>query len=245
VGYPGGQSFPFTAGSGYTTPSGVTDFVTGGVCALATTGGGTPQAPAMGFNLSGGAIINAYPTVVGSAIFSTCSFPVSFTFTGVISGYNGTAHTANLAVTGITSGTGPGTIVPGEILTGPSFTGYAVVKTGPFNGLNGTYVIDTTNSNITGSLASETMTSGPTGGSGAAITTPPLGWSTGTSTPEGIGATQTIDADNNLAGTELYDNSGLSGNPLAGKFNLPQGGLESPGLPVHPFGMRRGAGVSG
>ena len=82
----------------------------------------------MGFNLSGGAIINAYPTIVGSSVFSTCSFPVSFTFTGVISGYNGTAHTANLAVTGITSGTGPGTIVPGEILTGPSFTGYAVVK---------------------------------------------------------------------------------------------------------------------
>ena len=79
----------------------------------------------MGFNLSGGAIINAYPTILGSSVFSTCSFPVSFTFSGVISGYNGTAHTANMAVTGITTGTGPGTIVPGEILTGPSFTGYA------------------------------------------------------------------------------------------------------------------------
>ena len=245
VGYPGGQSFPFTAGSGYTTPSGVTDFVTGGVCALNTTAGTSPQAPAMGFNLSGGAIINAYPTIVGSSVFSTCSFPVSFTFTGTISGYNGTAHTANLAVTGITSGTGPGTIVPGEILSGPGFTGYAVLKSGPFNGLNGTYVIDTTNSNITGSLGSETMTSGPTGGSGAAIALPPLGWSTGNLTPEGIGAIQTNDADNNLTGTELYDNSGVSGNPLAGKFGLPNGGLESPGLPVHPFGMRRGAGVSG
>ncbi len=245
VGYPGGQSFPFTAGSGYTTPAGVTDFVTGGVCALNTTGGTTPQAPAMGFNLSGGAIINAYPTILGSSVFSTCSFPVSFTFAGVISGYNGTAHTANLAVTGITTGTGPGTIVPGEILTGPSFTGYATVVSGPFNGLNGTYVISTMNSNITGSLAAETMTSGPTGGSGAAITTPPLGWSTGVSTPEGVGAIQTNDADNNLTGTALYDNSGVSGNPLAGKFALPQGGLESPGLPVHPFGMRRGTGVSG
>ncbi|HEY1780305.1 MAG TPA: hypothetical protein VGG79_07720 [Roseiarcus sp.] len=245
VGYPGGQSFPFTAGSGYTTPSGVTDFVTGAVCALNTTAGTTPQAPAMGFNLSGGSIVDTYLTVVGSSLYSTCSFPISFTFTGVISGYNGSLHTANLAVTGITSGTGPGTIVPGEILTGASFTGYAVVKTGPFNGLNGTYVIDTTNSNITGSLASETVTSGPTGGSGAAISTPPLGWSTGVFTPEGIGVTQTNDADNNLTGTELYDNSGVSGNPLAGKFNLPTGGLESPGLPVHPFGMRRGAGVSG
>ena len=245
VGYPGGQSFPFTAGSGYTAPSGVTDFVTGGVCALNTTAGTTPQAPAMGLNLSGGAIINAYPTILGSSVYSTCSFPVSFTFTGVISGYNGTAHTANLAVTGITTGTGPGTIVPGEILTGQSFTGYATVVRGPFNGLNGTYVTSTVNSNITGSLASETMTSGPTGGSSAAITTPPLGWSTGSLTPEGIGTIQTNDADNNLTGTALYDNSGVSGNPLAGKFGLPNGQLEAPGLPVHPFGMRRGVQVSG
>ena len=66
VGYPGGQSFPFTAGFGYTTPAGVTDFVAGAVCALNATPGTTPQAPAMGFNLSGGAIINAYPTIVGS-----------------------------------------------------------------------------------------------------------------------------------------------------------------------------------
>ena len=175
IGYPGGQSFPFTAGSGYTVPSGVTDFVTGAVCALNTTAGTTPQAPAMGFNLSGGSVVNAYLTVIGSSLYTTCSFPIRFTFTGVISGYNGTSHTANLAVTGITSGTGPGTIVPGEILTGPSFTGYAVLKSGPFNGLNGTYVIDTTNSNITGSLASETMTSGPTGGSGAAIRIPAIG----------------------------------------------------------------------
>ena len=43
----------------------------------------------------------------------------------------------------------------------------------------------------------------------------------------------------------LYDNSGVSGNPLAGKFSLPNGGLEAPGLPVRPFGMRRGARVSG
>ena len=245
VGYPGGQSFPFTAGSGYTTPAGVTDFVTGGVCALNTTAGTTPQAPAMGFNLSGGAIINAYPTILGSSVFSTCSFPVSFTFTGVISGYNGTAHTANLTVTGITSGTGPGTIVPGEVMTGPSFTGYVVVKSGPFNGLNGPYVIDTSHSNIVGSVSSETMTSGPTGGSSASITTPPLGWSTGSLTPEGIGTIQTNDADNNLNGTALYDNSGVSGNPLAGKFGLPNGRLEAPGLPVHPFGMRRGVQVSG
>jgi hypothetical protein len=37
----------------------------------------------------------------------------------------------------------------------------------------------------------------------------------------------------------------VSGNPLAGKFGLPAGGLESPGLPVKPFGMRRGTQVGG
>jgi hypothetical protein len=238
VGYPGGQSFPFTAGSGYTTPSGVTNYVTGGICALNS--GGTEFAPAMGFNVSGGAIVNAYPTQIGSSIFGTCTFPISFTFTGVISGYSSANHTANLAVTGIgttPTASNPGSIVPGEILTGPSFTGYAVVVSGPLNGVNGTYVINTTNSNITTSLASETMTSGPTNGSGGAITTPSL------VNIDGIGGFDYINTDNNMS--NLMDNSGVSGNPLAGKFLTPAGNLESTGLPVRPFGMRRGVQVSG
>ena len=78
----------------------------------------------MGFNLSGGAIINAYPTILGSSFLSTCSFPVSFTFSGVMSGYNGTAHTANMAVTGITT---PGPSCRARSSMGPSFTGYATV----------------------------------------------------------------------------------------------------------------------
>jgi hypothetical protein len=45
--------------------------------------------------------------------------------------------------------------------------------------------------------------------------------------------------------SNLMDNSGVPGNPLAGKFNTPAGNLESPGLPVRPFGMRRGTQVSG
>jgi hypothetical protein len=48
-----------------------------------------------------------------------------------------------------------------------------------------------------------------------------------------------------MMGDFIYDNSGVLGNPLAGKFALPGGGLESPGLPVRPWGMRRGAMVSG
>ena len=243
VGYPGGQAFPVTAGSGY---SPAMNYTTGGVCVLNTGGGVTALAPAMGFTVSsGGAIIDPYPTLIGNSITQQCSFPISFTFTGVISGYNGTAHTANIAVTGITSGTGPGTIVPGEILTGSLFTGYATVVSGPQNGLNGTYVTSTVNSNITGSLASETITSGPTAGSGGSITSPPILWSTGNLNPDGIGGVESNDADVNMTGDGLYDNSGVSGNPLAGKFNTPAGVLEVPGLPVKPFGMRRGAGVSG
>ena len=234
VGYPGGQSFPFTAGSGYTNGN----YVTGGVCALNTTAGTTPMAPAMGFNVSGGAIINAYPTQIGSSIFGTCSFPISFTFTGNVTAYGtgvnvGTTH-ATMAVTGITSGTGPGTIVPGEVLSGTNMTGGAIVVSGPFNGLNGSYTIDCGATSCSGSA---TVTSGPTSGSGGAIATPAL------ITIDGIGGFQYIDSDNNMSG--LYDNSGVSGNPLAGKFSLPNGGLEAPGLPVRPFGMRRGARVSG
>jgi hypothetical protein len=84
------------------------------------------------------------------------------------------------------------------------------------------------------------MTSGPTVGSGGSITTPPVG------PIEGVGGIATYDSDDNMMGTLLYDNSGLSGNPLAGKFGLPNGtGVEAPGLTVQPFGMRRGAKVSG
>ena len=171
VGYPGGQSFPFTAGSGYTNGN----YVTGGVCALNTTAGTTPMAPAMGFNVSGGAIINAYPTQIGSSIFGTCSFPISFTFTGNVTAYGtgvnvGTTH-ATMAVTGITSGTGPGTIVPGEVLSGTNMTGGAIVVSGPFNGLNGSYTIDCGATSCSGSA---TVTSGPTSGSGGAIATPAL-----------------------------------------------------------------------
>jgi hypothetical protein len=242
VGYPGGQSFPFTAGSSYTNGN----YVTGGVCALNTSAGTIPQAPAMGFNIAGGEIINAYPTIVGSSFFGTtgCTFPIRFTFTGVITGWSSVTHNASIAVTGITSGSGPGTIVPGEVISDGAVhipAGSQIVS-GPFNGLNGTYII---NCPTTCNTASETMTSGPPAGSGGSVTTPPVLANNGANLLEGVGGFATIDSDTNLTGTALYDNSGVSGNPLAGKFGLPNGGLEAPGLPVRPFGMRRGAGVSG
>ena len=238
MGTPGGQSMPFTAGSGYTNGN----YVTGGVCALNTSAGTSPQAPAMGFNIAGGAIINAYPTQIGSSIFGTCTFPVSFTFTGNITGYNSGTGLANMAVTGLTSGTGPGTMAPGEVLSGTNMSQGAKVVSGPFNGLNGTYTINC-GTGATTCAGSATVTSGPTAGSGGSITTPPLIWGTGTLTGEGYGGFATNDSDNNLSGTLLYDNSGLSGNPLAGMFSIPGGGQEAPGLGVKPFGMRRGAQV--
>ena len=241
MGYPGGQSFPFAAGSGYTNGN----YVTGGVCALNTSSGTSPQAPAMGFNIAGGEIINVYPTQIGSSIFGTCTFPISFTFTGNISGYNSGTGLANMAVTGIgtaPSASNPGAIAPGEVLSGSNMPGGATVVSGPFEGINGAYVI---NCGATSCSGSATVTSGPTAGSGGAIATPPLIWATGSSAGEGIGGFATNDSDNNLTGTLLYDDSGASGNPLAGMFSIPGGGVEAPGLAVKPFGMRRGAQVGG
>ena len=315
MGYPGGQSFPFTAGSGYTNGN----YVTGGVCPLATDAGTDPQAPAMGFSVAGGAIIDAYPTQIGSSLFGTCSFPLSFTFTGTISGYSGGTATltipsstvtgsistpssgsATLTVTntpatplavgqqvystggtplvsGVTitafgTGTGgagtytvavsnpnqgavtcgacvnssvvSGSIAPGEVLSWSGGTGgSATVVSGSFVGQIGSYTISCA---VSCSASSGTViTSGPTAGSGGSIAGPPLIWATGSLTGEGYGGFATGDSDYNLTGTLLYDNSGVSGNPLGGMFSIPGGGQEAPGLGVKPFGMRRGAQVGG
>ena len=229
VGYPGGQSFPYTAGSGYTNGN----FVVGSPCTLNTAAGTTPQPPTMGFTVSGGAIIDAYPTQIGSSIFriSGCTFPLSFTGTGKWSG--GSSGTFTL------SSISGGSIATGEIV---NLTGGAVITIGPTVGTgiaaNSTYAATCTGT-CTAVGAAANFTVGSTGGSGGAIATPSL------VTIEGVGGYQYIDSDNNLSGVGIYDNSGVSGNPLAGKFSLPNGGLESPGLPVRPFGMRRGARVSG
>jgi hypothetical protein len=308
IGYPGGQSFPFTPGSGYTNGN----FVTGGTCALNTVAGTSPWAPAMGFNIAGGSIINAYPTLIGSSVFdvSQCSFPINFTFTGTVAGFSGgtatlTIPTATVAgsvtapssgsatltvtntptipiavgtkvysgpitvpltVTGFGTGTGGagtytvadvnsaaitcpatgkvcidssiigGAVVPGEVITGGNMaTGGGVIASGQALGLGGTYTIAC--STTCNDATSATYTSGPIGGSGGAITTP------GLVNIDGIGGFDYINTDNNMS--NLMDNSGVPGNPLAGKFNTPAGNLESTGLPVKPFGMRRGVQVGG
>ena len=48
-----------------------------------------------------------------------------------------------------------------------------------------------------------------------------------------------------LYGDELYDNSGLVGNPLHSFFDNGMGGYFEPGMPVTPFGLFLGARVGG
>jgi len=115
--------------------------------------------------------------------------------------------------------------------------GGATIVSGPLTGLTGAYTIQCSTSASCADASPATYTSGPTGGSGGAITTP------GLVNIDGIGGFDYINTDNNMS--NLMDNSGVPGNPLAGKFNTPAGNLESTGLPVRPFGMRRGAQVSG
>jgi hypothetical protein len=84
------------------------------------------------------------------------------------------------------------------------------------------------------------FTVGPRTGAGGAIAPAPV------SPKAGIGGIATYDTDNDLLGTYLYDNSGLPGNPLEGRFTHPSGhGYTDPGLPLKPFGQRRGIQVSG
>ena len=63
LGYVGGQSFPFTPGSGYTNGT-TTPTVT-------CSGGGTP--PIISVTVSGGSIVNVVPTYPGLGLVSTCT----------------------------------------------------------------------------------------------------------------------------------------------------------------------------
>lgn len=207
--------------------------MTGGVCTLGTAAGSVAQPPAMGFNVSGGAIVNAYLTQIGSGALAACTFPLSFTGTASISGSSGT--NANLVVTAVSGGTmaaGETVMLGAQTLTVKPL---AVSNTGGA----ATYAVTCATTCSNAGSTSFTVNNGMTGGTGGSITTPPL------SPTEGVGGIATVDTDSNMSGMGLYDNSGVSGNPLAGSFAIPSGGLESPGLPVRPFGMRRGYLVSG
>ena len=188
---------------------------------------------------SSGAIVDAYPSRVGNGIDAACTFPLSFTFTGVISawgtGVNAGTNNATIVISGITT---QGTIVPGETISGSGIPAGSTIV--PFStaspSTNGTYKINcATSCNV----ASETMTSGPTTGSGGAITALPIGGF------DGLGHIESNDEDTNIMGDYLYDNSCVAGNPNGGACSIPSGGLESPGLAARPFGTRRGVEVGG
>jgi hypothetical protein len=76
-------------------------------------------------------------------------------------------------------------------------------------------------------------------GTGGAIATPP------NKPTDGVYGITDYNYSAILMGDELYDNSGLSGNPLHSFFDNGMGGYFEPGQPVVPFGMFLGAAVSG
>ena len=78
----------------------------------------------------------------------------------------------------------------------------------------------------------------PTGGTGGSITAPII-------TLEGLGGIATYNTNSNTMGLNLYDNSGLVGNPLNSFFTNGFSAYSEPGLPVRPFGTFQGAAVSG
>jgi hypothetical protein len=74
MGYVGGQSFPFTAGSGYTNG---TYTISGTGCGVVS-GGFTPK---MDVSVSGGAIVDVYPSnstaALGAGMADGCTFPLT------------------------------------------------------------------------------------------------------------------------------------------------------------------------
>ncbi|MGH9208522.1 MAG: hypothetical protein ACRD1G_18545, partial [Acidimicrobiales bacterium] len=82
MGTVGGQSFPFTAGSGYTNG---TYTLTGTGCGLAA-GGVNPK---VDVTVSGGAIVNVYPSTAAGALGLGVGTGCTFTLTGMGAGTGG------------------------------------------------------------------------------------------------------------------------------------------------------------
>ena len=202
----GGQSLPFTAGSGYT--NGVYT-VPGQNCSLyAFT---TVEAPTVTVIVAGGSIADVYPSSMGFGSQAGCSFALG-TFTFTTSAMTGSGATRTITV----SGTPGGTIAPGQAISGTFGTATILAYTGTnAAGGAGTYTITcgTCSSNTAGTITnSNTIPTAIGAGSGGAITTLKL------APPEGVGGVGTNTTDNNMLGAMIYDNSGLPGNPLNSVF---------------------------
>ena len=192
------------------------------------------------------------PLAVGQQITTMAlTFPMVITNLGTGTGGAGTytvSVTANATAVSCTtlcnnSSVAKGSLVAGEVISGTGIAAGTTVVSGPSAGLGGSYVINCPTACSAGTGAS--LIAGQTTGAGGSITTPPQLWSTGNLVPDGVGGIGTYDSDSNIIGDFLQDNSGLPGNPNAGAFSIPAGGLESTGVPVRPFGMVRGPPVSG
>ena len=212
MGFPGGQPFLFTAGSGY-TPDG--HYGLGGTgCTFITGGANLPRVPVMGIDIVGGQIVNAFPDYLGNSMDAACaSFPISFTGTASLAIVSGTNGTLNV------TGTPTAALAPGEVIT----IGSQTVTIKPANGssalpLGIAVAYPVTCSTACSTQGSTSFTAGPAGGSGGAISSVPIG------PLEGLGGIGTYDTDNNMMGMFLYDNTGAAGNPLAGKFSIPHAG---------------------
>jgi hypothetical protein len=92
LGYPGGQSPPFTAGSGYTNGG---PYVGTAVVGSCPAGFGTTEMPTVDVWVSGGAIVDVYPAEPGEGLSSTCAFPAisNTNYSGIGSGSSGAITT--------------------------------------------------------------------------------------------------------------------------------------------------------
>ena len=124
MGYPGGQSFAFSPGSGYTNGH----FGIGGVCTLISGGANVPKVPMMGIDVVGGLIVNAYPDFMGNGVTTTCSFPLTISGTsGSLGSISGTSATFTVAGT-LTGTIGPNTVIQlgSQVLTVKPIVGSTV-----------------------------------------------------------------------------------------------------------------------
>lgn len=138
IGNAGGQSFPFTAGSGYTVPvsgnaSSSSGFTTvGGLCPIQAFGA-TPQVVTMGVAINGGAISDVYPTNMGVGTYGQCAFPIGYQVFGAITGASGNHATLTIAsanTDSITAGASDGSGAAGTSLVVVGNAGTDTIRQG-------------------------------------------------------------------------------------------------------------------
>ena len=216
VGNVGGQPFAFTAGSGY-----IPGIYTISASNCVTSTGATWLRPYADVTVgSGGSIIDVYGSsqskAIGFAIGNGCQFNFNSAITASITGSGGSAvlNVTGLSSGGLTSGqtlTGAGVNAgttlnactsgcAGNPVVSPLIPTNTTAQTWSLTGYTGTAV---SSESMTTALAA--MGAG-TGGAIAALSIQPT---------DGVYGIATYNTGATLYGDELYDNSGLVGNPDA------------------------------